>query len=293
MKISVRLDEAMARQVSELAQLTGQGITVVTRQALAFYHQRLCVDTEPTAPPVATKPKVTDVGQVEGPSPETPETPEVTTAETGIATGVAVNGQAEPPNPETPEATPAATGHRTPHRQSADGATVAVHILTIPFDAQQGHFPDEALKRFLVNKHIKVLRPEFFQLGGQAYWTVWVEYEPLLTVAETGGGREASHTADLDEGQRLLLQRLREWRREKADREGVPVYVIATNTELVEVVRQRPRTLEGLRQIRGFGAKKLKRHGRDILALIQAFYAEPNGATEGGVTSSSGSEPQT
>ena len=69
-----------------------------------------------------------------------------------------------------------------------------------------------------------------------------------------------------------MFKKLREWRREKAQQEGIPVFIIANNSELMEVIKKTPKTIEALRQIRGFGKKKIERYGKEIVNLIQLFY---------------------
>lgn len=119
-----------------------------------------------------------------------------------------------------------------------------IRILTIPFDPDRELFQDEELAAFLLNKKPRTIRPEFFQTAGRAYWTVFVDYEPVLA-----GGKPSD--PGLDEAQQVLLQRLKEWRGEKAQKEGVPVYSIATNRQLADVVLRASATLDALRQISG------------------------------------------
>lgn len=140
-----------------------------------------------------------------------------------------------------------------------------IRIFTIPFEADKAFFADDALARFLLNKQVKKMLPEFFQLNGQAYWTVFLEYESVGTLEET-------EKDSLDEGQRLLLKRLKEWRKEKAEKEGIPVFIIATNQQLMAVVKNRPVNLETLKDIHGFGKKKIERHGNEILHIVTSFY---------------------
>ena len=142
-----------------------------------------------------------------------------------------------------------------------------IRILTVPFDPAHDLFQDEDLSKFLLNKRVKTLRPEFFQLDGRAFWSVFVEYESVMP--DTSSRR----ADDLNEPQRLLYQRLREWRKEAAERDGFPVFLLATNSQLTEIVKQAPRSLEALRQIRGFGKKKLTRYGEQIVGIVTAFYA--------------------
>lgn len=142
-------------------------------------------------------------------------------------------------------------------------------IITIPFDPAKEVFDDEEFKRFLMNKKVKRLQPEFFQTPGKAYWTVFTEYETLL---DDKGPRKKSPA--LSEPQQALFDKLRIWRTEKAEKEGIPVFIIATNRELAEIVTRKTMTFEALRQIKGFGKKKVERHGTEIIEMVKAFHAK-------------------
>jgi len=141
-------------------------------------------------------------------------------------------------------------------------------IITIPFDRQKKGFDEEILNRFVINKRITSYRSEFFQDPDDAFWTVFLEYDPLL---EKTGDKE---TLSLNEPQKLLCERLKAWRKETAEKNGVPVFIVATNRELVDVTRQAPVSLEALKQIKGFGKGKIEKYGKEIIAMVSAFYSE-------------------
>jgi ATP-dependent DNA helicase RecQ len=48
----------------------------------------------------------------------------------------------------------------------------------------------------------------------------------------------------------------------------VPAYVIAHDRTLRELARLQPRSVEELAGIHGMGPEKLRRHGREILAVL-------------------------
>lgn len=62
---------------------------------------------------------------------------------------------------------------------------------------------------------------------------------------------------------------LRRWRRERAQSDGVPAYVVFHDATLAEIASRRPRTLPELRAITGVGPTKLERYGRDILEVLE------------------------
>jgi len=139
-------------------------------------------------------------------------------------------------------------------------------IITIPFDRNAKSFDEDILNRLLANKQLKTYRAELMRDGGEYFWTVFVEYDPLV---EQPSEKE---TLGLDESQRLLFDRLRAWRKETAEKDGVPVYIVATNRQLSDIVRAAPESLEALKGIKGFGNSKISKYGKDVVALIQAFY---------------------
>ncbi|MBN2374715.1 HRDC domain-containing protein [bacterium] len=141
-------------------------------------------------------------------------------------------------------------------------------IITIPFDRKNGHFDEDILNRFVINKEIKAYRAEFFQDGDAKYWTIFLEYDPLLEQASK------KDLEGLNEPQRLLLDRLKAWRKERAEKDGVPVFIIGANRELVDIVRNAPKSLEALRQIKGFGKSKISRYGTEIIGIINGFYSK-------------------
>ncbi|MDB5185376.1 MAG: helicase [Candidatus Saccharibacteria bacterium] len=70
-----------------------------------------------------------------------------------------------------------------------------------------------------------------------------------------------------------LLQKLKDWRTARAQREGVPPFMIAHNTTLTAVVLHRPITPNQLLTVPGFGSRKVEAYGNDILAIVVAHQA--------------------
>ncbi|MCX7931593.1 MAG: DNA helicase RecQ [Rhodovarius sp.] len=65
------------------------------------------------------------------------------------------------------------------------------------------------------------------------------------------------------------LAALRAWRREVAQAQGVPAYVIFHDRTLAEIAARRPRNLEALAEVPGVGASKLERYGPAVLAVLR------------------------
>jgi len=72
-------------------------------------------------------------------------------------------------------------------------------IITIPFDRNTKSFDDDLLNHLVVNKQVTACRAELFHDGSDTYWTVFLDYDPLV---EQPSEKES---LGLDEPQRMLF----------------------------------------------------------------------------------------
>jgi ATP-dependent DNA helicase RecQ len=96
----------------------------------------------------------------------------------------------------------------------------------------------------------------------------------LIRIARRRRGEKAPRSQaeqDAWEGvDRDLFERLRALRRELAERQGVPPYVIFHDTALRDMARQRPAGTAALSRIKGVGEHKLATYGPAFLQAIAA-----------------------
>lgn len=64
---------------------------------------------------------------------------------------------------------------------------------------------------------------------------------------------------------------LRQWRSDKAACLDVPLFMIASNEELLDIALADINKPEDLMQIKGFREKKIAKHGDDIVALLNSI----------------------
>ncbi|HTQ99575.1 MAG TPA: DNA helicase RecQ, partial [Candidatus Acidoferrum sp.] len=79
---------------------------------------------------------------------------------------------------------------------------------------------------------------------------------------------KAATTAPVGDLDPVLWEALRTRRKQLADEQGVPPYVIFHNTTLEEMCRAKPQTLAELGNVSGVGEKKLEKYGTVFLAVI-------------------------
>ncbi|WP_194841681.1 HRDC domain-containing protein, partial [Sporosarcina obsidiansis] len=119
------------------------------------------------------------------------------------------------------------------------------------------HFLDNRMRDFAeyINKQ-HVSQPVFEKIDDQEV-SYYAEDEVLVaaTVEE-----KPIHSSNND-----LESKLKEYRKKVADETGRKAFHIFTNKTMDELIEMRPTTLESLREIQGFGDKKVKEFGTEIL----------------------------
>ena len=71
------------------------------------------------------------------------------------------------------------------------------------------------------------------------------------------------------EQDKVLLDRLWTWRREQAQAQKKPAYVIFHNSVLQRIAAVKPPTLDELIKIKGIGPAKLEKYGLAVIALLR------------------------
>lgn len=140
------------------------------------------------------------------------------------------------------------------------------------------------LNRFLRSVRVLNVHREFVGQGDASFWAMAVEYLPTTETTQPTARTGTSKTdfkALLPPEDFALFARLREWRKQIANVEAVPVYTIFTNEQLAEMSRRRPSSLSAIGEIDGIGQGRLDKYGKAVLKVIGDFR---DGAGEGTVS---------
>jgi superfamily II DNA helicase RecQ len=109
--------------------------------------------------------------------------------------------------------------------------------------------------------------------GSSGFWSVLVFFESQKTVAVPKVSTDKFFfPADtpLDEKEQRSFDALKQWRYEKALEIGLPPFMICSNSELVTVVKVKPKLFEDFNRIKGFGTQKIAKYSDDMLAVIHS-----------------------
>jgi ATP-dependent DNA helicase RecQ len=74
---------------------------------------------------------------------------------------------------------------------------------------------------------------------------------------------------ELNEGQRVLEERLKVWRKAEAAKAGLPSFLVLSDTVVREIALAGPRSLEALSGVRGVGVEKVERFGEAVVGLCR------------------------
>ncbi len=135
-------------------------------------------------------------------------------------------------------------------------------------DAEQA---EQDLNRFVRGHRVVSVQRELVREAGGAYWALCVEYLEGAGgsgAGKAGGRPRVDYKEVLSEEDFALYSRLRERRRELAEKEAVPVYAVCTNEQLAEMVKRRAAGAAGLREIDGFGEAKAAKYGASFLEIL-------------------------
>ena len=110
-------------------------------------------------------------------------------------------------------------------------------VVTLRFDPVIEAFDDAPLQDFLKAKEVFAIREHFFVRNEVPYLAVLVTYGLRPTPVQAASdektkGSRASWRPPIPEADLPLWNALRTWRGERAQREGVPPYVICSNRQL-------------------------------------------------------------
>lgn len=78
-------------------------------------------------------------------------------------------------------------------------------------------------------------------------------------------------TLQLSTDETLLLEQLRQLRKQLADEQSVPPYVVFADASLRQMAQQRPITTDSFAAISGVGKRKLEQYGKTFTKAIQSF----------------------
>ena len=92
--------------------------------------------------------------------------------------------------------------------------------------------------------------------------------------------KTTNKSVQISDQHQQLWQDLRSLRKEIADKQGVPAYVVFHDATLMEMLQQQPKNLSDMREISGVGEAKLESYGQQFIDLINTIDTKPSSDNE-------------
>ena len=155
-------------------------------------------------------------------------------------------------------------------------------VFTVPLESEQALHHERLMNEFLGATNVKRV---FASLANQPEGPVWsalffyddgapdVRNIPLRQSSAAISDRPipegvADSNDSLTAGQVKLIVALKKWRTDQAAVEGVPLYMVAQNRWLEDMVRLPVRTLGDLAKVKGLGEWRIQKYGAKIVEIM-------------------------
>jgi superfamily II DNA helicase RecQ len=132
---------------------------------------------------------------------------------------------------------------------------------------------EDQLNRFLASHSVLHVDRRFIDSGDNSSWVFCVDYvEPRESAAPRP--EQASPRGRVDYRERLntdqfaVFSQLREWRKRRAQSEGVPVYTLFTNEQLAQIVLANVESKAALETVVGVGDARISKYGAELLHAL-------------------------
>jgi ATP-dependent DNA helicase RecQ len=132
---------------------------------------------------------------------------------------------------------------------------IAHGLLAVDIEGHGGLHLTEACRAVLRGEHAVWLRRDI---------------KPVKTKTEKLKAERKARTLFDDPNAQRLWDALRARRRQLAEQQGVPPYVVFHDATLAAMVEQRPQSMHELSYISGVGARKLEAYGPYFLEILRA-----------------------
>ncbi|MDA1055624.1 MAG: HRDC domain-containing protein [Planctomycetota bacterium] len=142
---------------------------------------------------------------------------------------------------------------------------------------------EQELNGFLAGHKVVSIERHLIDQGVNSFWAICIDYlshAPGETAVNPNLSRSrVDYKTILPPEEFTVFSRLREWRKEMAQTEAVPVYALFTNEQLAQMVQRRCRSRSDLSQIEGIGENKIDKYAERLLPLLQTLEARTDASS--------------
>jgi superfamily II DNA helicase RecQ len=144
-------------------------------------------------------------------------------------------------------------------------------IFSGPLEPEAALDRERKLNDFLDATNVKRVFASLANPPQGPAWSILFFYEDGAQATETTPASPeaaAESSTPLTGEQVKVIVALKKWRADQAASEGVPLYMVAHNKWLEEMVRMPARTLDDLAKVKGLGEWRVRKYGAKILEIV-------------------------
>lgn len=141
-------------------------------------------------------------------------------------------------------------------------------FFTIP--VQTPDKMEAELNRFLASHAVLNIERQFVTDGQNSFWTLCISYQAGAESEGEKAANKVDYKEVLNEHDFAIYVRLRDLRKQLAEKDGVPAYALFTNKQLASMIENKITTLAALKQIAGVGDARAEKYGEAFLRILRA-----------------------
>jgi len=153
------------------------------------------------------------------------------------------------------------------------GGAMRCKIFSVPLESEKAFDREQKLNDFLGATNVKRVFASLANQPEGPMWSVLFFYEDGAQVSQTTPARpDAPMVPDIPlTGEQVKsIIALKKWRTDQAALEGVPLYMVAQNKWLEDIVRMPARTLDDLTKVKGLGEWRVQKYGAKIVEILNS-----------------------
>lgn len=155
-------------------------------------------------------------------------------------------------------------------------------IRTFRIPVSHGEATEAEFNAFLQTNRVVSLDRHFISNGELSFWAFAVEYLEGTTrerpVGPPANRSRIDYREILPPDEFEVFAKLRDWRKQTATDEGIPIYSVFTNEQLSQIVQRRISSKVDLAKISGIGDGRVEKYGDRIIEMLAAAGLPPSDA---------------
>lgn len=150
-------------------------------------------------------------------------------------------------------------------------------VFAIP--AHGDETAEAVVNQFTASHRVAQIDRTLIQHGVGSYWSVCIGYWDIEAGVKNTSRVRIDYREVLGEEDFRVYARLRDWRKQVAAEENIPVFGVFNNEQLANIVRAKVDSPASLGKIEGIGKTKVDRYADALIAVLgAASQSESDGA---------------